>query len=162
MRTYRGSGFRVLYEVIRDAEPHPKSSIGDGDDVVLHFRILQGLGLVPTMREATGAVLLDARHRSIGFHPISVGTLNSSLVHPREVFRMAISVGAKALILAHNHPSGDSTPSDEDRRMTERITKAGEILAIELIDHVVIGEKSYFSFVEARHRPIPKRDEPSE
>jgi DNA repair protein RadC len=80
---------------------------------------------------------------------VSVGTLSSSLVHPREVFTPAISRGAAAVVAVHNHPSGDSSPSAEDREATRRLQRAGEVLGIPLADHVIVSESSFFSFRES-------------
>jgi DNA repair protein RadC len=95
------------------------------------------------------AVLLDGRHRVMGDVLVSQGTLTASLVHPREVFRDAIRRSAAALVLVHNHPSGDPTPSAEDRAVTERLSSAGEVLGIRVIDHVVVAEHGYHSFNES-------------
>jgi DNA repair protein RadC len=99
-------------------------------------------------REQFHAILLDGRHRVMGDVLVSQGTLTASLVHPREVFRSAIRRSAAALVLVHNHPSGDPTPSAEDRRVTERLVQAGELLGIRVIDHVVVAERGYRSFSE--------------
>jgi len=96
-------------------------------------------------REHCVALLLDNRHQVIGIHTVSIGTLNASLVHPREVFKAAIVVGSAAIILGHNHPSGDPTPSTEDLALTSRMKQAGELLGIPVLDHVVIGEEQRFT-----------------
>jgi len=93
-------------------------------------------------------VLLDGRHRVLRSEAVSRGTLTASLVHPREVFRPAIREAAAALVLVHNHPSGDPTPSREDREITSRLARAGEILGIRVVDHVVVAERGYRSFRE--------------
>jgi DNA repair protein RadC len=98
------------------------------------------------------AVLLDARHRVLGLRIISVGSLSSAPVHPREVFGPAIREGAAALILAHNHPSGDSRPSEDDQRVTERLRDVGDLMGIEVLDHVVVGGARYYSFAQDRFR----------
>jgi len=105
-------------------------------------------------RESFFAVLLDARHRVLGLRRISVGTLVSSPVHPREVFGPAVRAGAAALIVAHNHPSGDARPSEQDRRVTDRLRSAGALLGIELLDHVVVGSTRYYSFAGEHLRPL--------
>ena len=91
---------------------------------------------------------LDIRNQIIKREIISIGSLNASLVHPREVFEPAIKNNTAQIILSHNHPSGDSHPSDDDLRLTTRLIKAGEILGIEIIDHVIVTEKKYFSMKE--------------
>lgn len=156
MRSYRGNGYRVLYDVVRETPPEfPRLPIRAAADVVRAFTSLQSKGLVPTGREVFAVVLLNARHRTIGFHVVSIGTLNNTAVHPREVFRLAVTIGAHAMILAHNHPSGDATPSQEDRRVTDRLTEAGVIIGIEVLDHVVIGDTRYFSFADGRYSHLP-------
>jgi len=95
------------------------------------------------------AVLLDGRHRVLGEVTVSQGTLTASLVHPREVFRPAIRQAAAAIVLVHNHPSGDPTPSAEDRNVTRRLQDAGELVGIRVVDHVVIGAGGFHSFDEA-------------
>jgi len=93
---------------------------------------------------------LDAQHRLIGNAPDAVtrGTLNSSLVHPREVFVYAIIARAASVVLCHNHPSGDPTPSSDDRGVTEQLAAAGRLLDIPVMDHVIIGRGRYTSFRE--------------
>jgi DNA repair protein RadC len=76
----------------------------------------------------------------------SLGTLNASLVHPREVFRLAVMQGIASVILGHNHPSGSTEPSEEDLRITRRLVEAGKILGIEILDHVIIADNTYLSF----------------
>ena len=89
---------------------------------------------------------LDTKNRVIKEEVVSIGTLNSSLIHPRELFRSAIRESANALILVHNHPSGDPSPSKEDERITERLFEAGELLNIKVLDHVIAGAEGYYSF----------------
>lgn len=99
-------------------------------------------------REHFMVVLLDGRHRVMRESQVSQGTLTASLVHPREVFRDAVHAAAAAIILVHNHPSGDPTPSAEDREVTRRLVEAGEIIGIRVLDHVVVAEQGYQSFEE--------------
>jgi len=93
-------------------------------------------------------LLLDGKNRILREVQISEGSLNQSIVHPREVFSPAVRESAAAIILVHNHPSGDPTPSDEDRALTRRIAAAGQLLGIPLLDHVVLGDSRYWSFKE--------------
>ena len=79
---------------------------------------------------------------------VSVGILDSSLVHPREVFKDAILASAASMIVAHNHPSGDPTPSNEDKRVTLRLAEAGQLLGIELLDHIILGDNRWVSLKE--------------
>lgn len=102
-------------------------------------------------REMFCEVLLDTKNKPIRMETISVGTLNRTMVHPREVFRPAIRQGANSLIVAHNHPSGDPEPSPEDIAITRRLEEAGKLLGIPLLDHIVIGRGK---FVSLRQRGI--------
>ncbi len=98
-------------------------------------------------RENFVAVLLNTKNEVIEFPTISVGTLSASLVHPREVFKPAIRASAASVVLAHNHPSGRVEPSREDREVTRRLSEAAEIIGIEVLDHVILGD-GYFSMKE--------------
>ncbi|MDQ3508505.1 MAG: DNA repair protein RadC, partial [Actinomycetota bacterium] len=98
-------------------------------------------------RENFVAVLLNTKNEVIESPTISVGTLSSSLVHPREVFKPAIRASAASVVLSHNHPSGKVEPSREDREVTKRLVEAAEIIGIEVLDHVIIGEE-HFSMKE--------------
>lgn len=90
-------------------------------------------------------ILLDTKNRVIKDEIVSVGTLNSSLTHPREIFKFAVKESANSVVLVHNHPSGDCTPSDEDKQITEILSKAGEIMNIKVLDHIIIGGDSHES-----------------
>lgn len=94
-------------------------------------------------------LLLDGKNRITRKVEVSVGSLNQSIVHPREVFAPAVRESAAAVIFIHNHPSGDPAPSREDREITRRLKEAGEILGIRVLDHIIIGDGSYFSFTES-------------
>ena len=94
------------------------------------------------------AYLLDARNMLIAEETISVGTLTMAVVHPREVFEPAIRHSAAGIVLVHNHPSGDPTPGDEDRRLTERLVQAGKLMGIEILDHVIVTRNGYTSLKE--------------
>ena len=100
--------------------------------------------------EQFGVVLLDTKHRVLRVSIVSVGTLDASVVHPREVFREAIGGGAAAIVLFHNHPSGDPRPSEEDVRLTKRLLAAGQLMGIDVLDHVIISETRYYSMKETR------------
>ncbi len=91
---------------------------------------------------------LDAKHQVIGLNVVSVGSLTLSIVHPREVFKALIVMNAAAWLCAHNHPSGDVTPSQEDRVLTKRLKEAGELLGITLLDHLILGERACYSFAD--------------
>ena len=100
--------------------------------------------IAPLDREVFYVIYLDTRNRVIGYELVSQGTLSASLVHPREIFKGAILANANAVILSHNHPSGDVTPSEEDITLNRRLSKAGELLGIEVLDHVILSASSKF------------------
>ena len=122
------------------AEPL-QAVITDWQDVV---RLLEPR-LGRAVKECFVALLLDARHRVLRVAEISVGSLTASLVHPRELFCEAIAAHAAAVIVAHNHPSGDPTPSDEDLALTRRLVAAGALLGIDVLDHVILGRGRHAS-----------------
>lgn len=101
-------------------------------------------------KEIFRVVFLDTKNKVINYEDISVGSLNASIVHPREVFNRAIKKSSAGIILIHNHPSGNSKPSDEDIKITKRLVKAGELLGIKVLDHVIIGNGEYFSMKEEK------------
>ena len=98
--------------------------------------------------EQFGLVLLDTKYRVIRTTIVSVGTLNSTVVEPRDVFREAALGSATAVVVFHNHPSGDPNPSPDDVELTRRLNAAGALLGIDLVDHVILGDARYFSFKE--------------
>lgn len=99
-------------------------------------------------REQFLVACLDAKHAIIGVNVVSIGSLTLSIVHPREVFKPAILLNAHALIAAHNHPSGDPSPSAEDRTLTARLRQAGELIGIALLDHIILGDDRLYSFAD--------------
>jgi DNA repair protein RadC len=101
-------------------------------------------------REHFVGFYLNSRHQVLRRDIISIGSLNASIVHPREVYLPAIALSAASLVLAHNHPSGDPTPSEEDLAITRRLHEAGRLLGIELVDHVVVARDAFASFRERR------------
>ena len=101
-------------------------------------------------REQFVVALLTIRHRLIGLHTVSIGCLTSSLVHPRECYKPAILASAAAVLVSHNHPSGDPEPSAEDVALTRRLASAGSLLGIELLDHLVLGEHGRFVSLKER------------
>jgi DNA repair protein RadC len=114
-------------------------------DVFAHFRGR----LAPLRTESFHVLLLDAKHRKLREVRISEGSLTASIVHPREVFAPAVRDSAAAMILVHNHPSGDPAPSPEDVELTRRLRQAGDIIGIRVLDHVIVGSEGHFSFVDA-------------
>ena len=97
--------------------------------------------------------MLDGKHRVTGLNTVSIGCLQGTPVHPREVFKPAILANAAAIIVLHNHPSGDPTPSREDREITDRLRSCGEMLGVPLLDHIVMGADGYYSFADGGGLP---------
>lgn len=110
------------------------------------FGLMQHLGVYD--REVFYCLHLDTRNRLVSYEEVSKGTVNASLVHPREVYKAAILSSANAIVLVHNHPSGDPSPSREDLDITGRLQKAGDILGIEVLDHIIIGDDTFYSLKE--------------
>jgi DNA repair protein RadC len=111
--------------------------------------LLRAQGATNEEVEVLYALLLDSQNNVRGLVEVSRGILNASLVHPREVFRLAIVHGAAGVVVAHNHPSGEPAPSGDDKAMTTQLVEAGRLLDIPLYDHVILTDDSYFSFAEA-------------
>lgn len=118
---------------------------GPGEAALLAGRFLEDCD-----REHSLAILLDSKGKLIGFHIVSVGDLSSAIISPREVFKAAILANASSLILAHNHPSGDPTPSPDDIAVTRRIFESGELLGIDLLDHIIIGDMGCFTSLKEK------------
>ena len=138
----------VRYAVRRDGEGRPMV-IGRELSSPKHAASAFMLTLRDEPAEVFAILCLTTKHRVIAYHEVSRGTLDSSLVHPREVFKAALIANAAAIIVAHNHPSGDPMPSADDAAITIRLAAAGEVLGIPVLDHIVIGDGRYFSFKEA-------------
>lgn len=98
--------------------------------------------------ECLAVLLLNTRRRIKGHHIASIGTQDSVLVHPREIFRVAIMTAANAIVVMHNHPSGESTPSEADVKVTRDLIRAGQLLKLDVVDHVVVGQGNYSSLRE--------------
>lgn len=118
-------------------------TIRGADDVYEYLKELRKM-----KKEVFRGLYVNARNKLIHDEVISIGTLNTNLVHPREVFQPAIEFSAAAVIVAHNHPTGESSVSANDKKATQKLKQAGQILGIPLIDHVIIGNNSYLSFRE--------------
>jgi DNA repair protein RadC len=107
---------------------------------------LMGPKLRASKREHFLVLLLNARHEVLMRDTVSIGSLNASIVHPREVFKPAIIESAASIVLVHNHPSGDPEPSEEDLAITRRLVQAGELLGIGILDHVIVASRGVVSF----------------
>lgn len=128
-----------------------KLRIKSAEDTAKVFRDLLMLeDAIEQDKEHFYVMLLDIRSRIKMVEVVFVGTLTSSLVHPRETFRRAIAEGAASIIIAHNHPSGEADPSDEDTKVTKQMFEAGQVLGITMLDHIVFSSDGYFSFRENR------------
>jgi len=128
-----------------ELEPELKNfDIKDPESVVKAIRA----SIKDKAKEHFKLILLNPRNKIIGISTISIGTLNASLVHPREVFKDAIVHSAASVVLAHNHPSGDPEPSEDDITITKRLVEAGKILGIEVMDHIIIAKNGFISFKE--------------
>lgn len=99
-------------------------------------------------QEVFGIITVNTKNQIISVHEISRGSVNASIVHPREVFKVALLHNAAAVFLFHNHPSGDPTPSREDREVTARLVESGKLLGIEVLDHLIVGDDQYYSMKE--------------
>jgi len=124
-----------------DVDEKPKPVLKSPEDVVAEVR-----GQLKGKKKEHFLVLcLDTRNRLINHKLVSIGSLDTSIVHPREVFKEAVSSFAASVIFVHNHPSGDPEPSKEDIELTKRLVKAGEIIGIDVLDHIIVCDKSYLS-----------------
>ncbi|MEO0079193.1 MAG: DNA repair protein RadC [candidate division WOR-3 bacterium] len=121
-----------------------RQPLNDAAAIARHVRPM----ITERKKECFFAVLLDARNRHIRTDRVSVGSLDTTLAHPREVFDAAVHDHAAAIVVVHNHPSGDPTPSDDDIRLTRRLVEAGRVLGIRLLDHVIVAGANYYSFRE--------------
>lgn len=99
-------------------------------------------------REHFWAVLLNVKHRVIGIEEVARGSLSCTIVHPREVYKSALLANAAAIVVVHNHPSGDPTPSAEDIEITRRLREVGELIGIRVLDHIIVGDGRYVSFAD--------------
>lgn len=122
----------IEYEGLGDRVTHP--------EVIFNIAI-NGLELHEQAEESFYIFTLDTKNQINGIFEVSRGSLNASIVHPREVFKRALMQNANSIILIHNHPSGDPTPSQEDLNMTKRLIEAGNILGIKVLDHIIIGDE---------------------
>lgn len=109
------------------------------------------LALHEESAERFGILTLNTKNKIVGIHILFIGSLNCSIVHPREVFQAALLNNARSIIAFHNHPSGDPTPSREDIEVTKRLVEAGRIMGIEVLDHVIVGDGKYVSLQEKGH-----------
>lgn len=145
---------RVHVSLVRERAPEPyeaKRAMRSGADAASLLRAFLG----DDPRERFVAIYLDIRNVVLGIHEVSVGTAGGAMVHPREVFGPAMTLAASAVVVAHNHPSGDPTPSSEDKTVTDRLRSVGELVGIQLLDHVVMGTERFYSFADESFGKVP-------
>jgi DNA repair protein RadC len=143
----KAAQIKACFELGRreDLEPELKNfDIKDPEAVVKAVRA----SIKDKAKEHFKLILLNPRNKIIGISTISIGTLNASLVHPREVFKDAIIHSAASVVLAHNHPSGDPEPSEDDLKITKKLVDSGKMLGIEVLDHIIIAKNDFCSFKE--------------
>ncbi len=141
----KASQIKAAFELANRLEDYPeadkKALVKTPEDIVA---LVKGK-LKGKKKEHFLALLLDTRNQLIKVSEISVGSLDTSIVHPREVFKEAISASAASVILVHNHPSGSPEASEDDIKLTKRLAETGEIMGIDVLDHIIIGDKNYLS-----------------
>ncbi len=135
------AAFELANRLEGSPEPGKKSSVRTPEDVAA---LVKGR-LKGKKKEHFLAILLDTRGQMIKTSEISIGSLDSSIVHPREVFKEAMSASAASVIFVHNHPSGDPEPSEDDIKLSERLAQAGEIVGIDVLDHIIVSDGGYLS-----------------
>jgi DNA repair protein RadC len=135
---------RIRIQLIPDDATFTPVTIRSAEDVFSLF----GEEAARWDRERFVSVPLDSKNRTIGYEEVSVGTIAASLVHPREVFKGLLLANAASFIVVHNHPSGDPTPSEEDRRITKRLRDGAEVLGLTCLDHIILGRDSYQAMSE--------------
>jgi len=139
-----GRGISIIrLQLIREGSFPYSSKPVKNSSVAAH--ILQSY-LAGADREYFMALLLDAKHWVNALNVVAIGSLTTSIVHPREVFKPAVMMSSASIVVGHNHPSGDPAPSREDIELTQRLVKAGELLGITVLDHIIVGEGRYVSF----------------
>ena len=148
--TIRLRELTVRYAVKKDVQGQPviigRAVSGPKDCAEALISLLQD---EPT--EVFAMLCLTTKHRVIAYHEVSRGQLDSTIVHPREVFKVAVLANAAAIVVCHCHPSGDPAPSTEDLSVTRRLAAAGQIMGITVLDHIIIGDGRYYSFKESGH-----------
>jgi DNA repair protein RadC len=146
----KAAQIKAAFELGRRAQAPDYQTTGNPvskpEEVVAQIR----MKLKDKKKEHFWVLLLDTRNRVIKMSEVSVGSLNASIVHPREVFKEAISASAASVILAHNHPSGDPQPSKEDIEITKNLVAAGQLMGIEVLDHIIVADKGYVSLKAQR------------
>jgi DNA repair protein RadC len=143
----KAAQIKACFELGRREELEPELKNFDIKDPAAVVKAIRA-SIKDKAKEHFKLILLNPRNKIIRISTISIGTLNASLVHPREVFQDAIVHSAASVVLAHNHPSGDPEPSEDDIKITKKLVESGKILGIDVIDHIVVGKNSFLSFKE--------------
>lgn len=147
-QTMRLRELTIRYSVKKDSDGQPvivgRSLTSPRDSAAALMSLLQ-----EEPGEVFAIICLSTKHRVIAYHEVSRGTLDSTLAHPREVFKAALLANAAAIIVCHNHPSGDPTPTIDDADVTRRLASTGEVIGISVLDHIIVGDGRYYSFKEA-------------
>lgn len=138
-KRYKGMECRVY--LVREGSNRKKITINEASDV---YKLVKN-ELCSSDREIFLSLLLTAKNTLIGVETVSIGTINGCIVSPREVFKSAILANAESIIICHNHPSGDPTPSNGDVKLTDTLVKAGELIGIDVKDHLIVSEDGYKS-----------------
>ena len=151
---YKFSTYEVRVQRLNESVGSMKVDAPQEAVTYWHEKIAQSAWYDPE-KEMLIVIMVNTRFVALSHAMVSIGTMNECTAHPREIFRPAVAVGAYGVLLMHNHPSGDPSPSDADTRMTRRLAEGAQILQIGLLDHVIVGAQSesrrgYFSFKEAR------------
>ena len=141
----KASQIKAAFELANRLEGYPETGEKPVVKTPEHVASLLRGRLKDKKKEHFLALLLDTRNQLIKVAEISVGSLDTSIVHPREAFKEAISASAASVIFVHNHPSGDPEASEDDIKLTKRLAEAGEIVGIDVLDHIIIGDKNYLS-----------------
>jgi len=146
---------RVVLSLVRESQARlPGRTISTPLDAALLARSF----IRDDPREHLIAIYLDTKHAPVGVHVVSIGSCSETSLAPRELFGPAMLCNAVGIVLAHNHPTGDPTPSTADEQSTQRMIEAGKLLGISVLDHVIIGADCYYAFSEGRKRNFPMMD----
>jgi len=154
MRTLKRGSVRVLVDVVREPTTMPGAfggkALRNAREAARLFYAYRESKHIPENKEAFLCLHLNGKHEPISIDLVSLGSLQASIVHPREVFRPAIAIGAAQIVICHNHPSGNPDPSSEDDDVTNRLKKAGRLLGIPMLDHIILGNNRFYTFAEER------------
>jgi hypothetical protein len=158
IRRFRGEKLRLWSDaesygikVVRVSEPAPAATIDSPENALGYWRsVIERKRWFDASKEIVVVILLSTRYDVQAYSLVSIGSMNESIAHPREIFRPAVACGSFAIVLMHNHPSGNPAPSHSDRSLSERVQRCGELLQIRMLDHVIVGDgNNYWSWEES-------------